>query len=75
MTRMMKMIEEKVTTPIRPEKVGQAKRPGPVPKVPRELIPAQVAATCAKLFVPKDEYEGSMEGYCFKHDRLGLGYY
>ena len=31
-------------------RVGEAANPGPPPKVPKELIPAQVAATCAGLF-------------------------
>ena len=53
-TRITKM-KGKSYDPYKAKKIGQAKRPGPVPKVPREFIPAQVAATCARLFVPKDE--------------------
>jgi len=55
---------------------GQAANPGPVRRaITKEEIPGQVAATLTGHFYPYETFEQSWEGYVFKFDRFGTGYY
>ena len=55
---------------------GQASNPGPIKRsVLKEDIPGQVAATLAGQFYPSAVFERSWEGFVYKFDRFGTGYY
>ena len=62
--------------PLKGVVVGQAKKPGPTARrVANEDIPKQVAATLAGIFRPSKAYEGPKQGFIYKWDRFGCGYY